>query len=127
MESKKKKLLNSLNNLQAALRQYQENKSELNFLTVSKAFENAVEYAWREFKRRVEDQGLEAPAPKIAIKQAAKLKFLEKPELWLACIDARNDSVHDYFGIPEEEYIALAKKLVGLVENSAILGRKTDL
>lgn len=126
MESKKKKLLKSLKNLQDALTQYQAKKSELNFLTVSKAFETVVEYSWREFKRLVEDQGLEAPAPKIAIKQAAKLNYLNEPEFWLACIDARNDSVHDYFGIPEEEYVSLAKKLAELFEKSAIFDIKSE-
>jgi len=120
MESKKKKLPKALEHLQLALKQYKTEKSELNFLTVSKAFETAIEYAWRFLKRAVEDQGLEAPSPKIAIKQAAKLHFLNEPEIWLACIDARNDSVHDYFGISEKEYVQLAEKLVDLIENSSL-------
>jgi uncharacterized protein YutE (UPF0331/DUF86 family) len=120
MESKKKKLPKALKNLEDALRRYRSEKSDLNFLTVSKAFETVVEYSWREFKRLVEDQGLEAQAPKIAIKEAARLKLLTEPEVWLICIDARNDSVHDYFGISESEFAELAEKLVALVKKSRI-------
>ena len=120
MESKKKKLPKAVKNLEEALRQYRGGKSDLNFLTVSKAFETVVEYSWREFKRLVEDQGLEAQAPKIAVKEAARLKFLTEPEIWLLCIDARNDSVHDYFGISETEFTELAERLVGLVKKSRI-------
>ncbi len=121
MESKKKKLLSAVENLEAALRQYADKKTALNFLTVSKAFETAVEYCWREFKRLVEDQGLEAQAPKIAIKEAARLKFLKEPETWLLCIDARNDSVHDYFGITEAEYVDLASALLNLIRQSSLI------
>lgn len=120
MESKKKKLPKAVKNLEDALRQYRGEKSDLNFLTVSKAFETVVESAWREFKRLVEDQGLEAQAPKIAVKEAARLKLLTDPETWLLCIDARNDSVHDYFGISESEFVELAERLAGLVKKSRI-------
>lgn len=116
MESAKKKLPKSLRNLEAALDQYRKDKSELNFLTVTKTFEIVIEYAWHELKERVENEGLEAPAPKTAVKQAAKLKMISEPELWLECIDARNNSVHDYFGISENEFVDLAKELVQLAQ-----------
>lgn len=115
MVSKKNKLLDASKKLEQALAQYQAQKSELNFLTVTKAFEIAIEYAWREIKYIVEDQGLEAPAPKLAIKQAAKIGIIIKPELWLDCIEARNNSVHDYFGISEDEFIELASELLALI------------
>ncbi|MBI2335316.1 MAG: nucleotidyltransferase substrate binding protein [Deltaproteobacteria bacterium] len=120
MESKKKKLLKAKKNLEAALKQYQQNSNELNFLTVVKTYEIVVEYAWRELKLVVEDEGLEAPSPKMAIKQAAKLNYLNKPEVWLLCIDARNNSVHDYFGISEKEYIELAKNLLVLMKEAKV-------
>lgn len=120
MESKKKKLLKAVQNLREALTQYRTNKTDLNFLTLVKTFENAVEYSWREFKRLVEDQGLEAPAPKMAVKEAAKLHLLTDPETWIACIDARNDSVHDYFGIAEAEYMHLSEKLAELIQKSKL-------
>ncbi len=116
MESKKNKLLNAIRNLEEALKIFQKEKTELYFLTVSKAFENVVEYSWRELKRKVEDQGLEAPAPKMAIREAARLHFITKPEVWLECIDARNNSVHDYFGITQSEYCELAEEFLKLVQ-----------
>ncbi|OGQ46799.1 MAG: hypothetical protein A3H42_03510 [Deltaproteobacteria bacterium RIFCSPLOWO2_02_FULL_46_8] len=117
MESAKKiKLPEAKQHLQEALNQYRSVPSELGFLTVAKTFEILVEYAWRELKERVEDQGLDAPAPKIAVKQAARLGLITEPEMWLNCIDARNDSVHDYFGISKKEYLALAEQFLSLVD-----------
>ncbi len=121
MESKKNKLPNAGKNLEEALKIYNKEKSELHFMMVSKAFEITLEYAWRELKRRVEDEGLEAPAPKMAIKEAARLHFITKPEIWLECIDARNNSVHDYFGISQAEYCELATELLTLIQESKIL------
>ncbi|MBI4237104.1 MAG: nucleotidyltransferase substrate binding protein [Deltaproteobacteria bacterium] len=104
----------ALKHLEAALRQFDRATSTLNFLTVTKAFEVLIEYEWRELKALVEDQGLDAPSPKMALKQAARLKLVTDLESWLDCIDARNNSVHDYFGISEQEYVELARKLVQL-------------
>ncbi len=119
MVSKKKKLPEAAENLSEALKQYAAKESELNFLTVAKAFEIAIEYVWRELKRLVEDQGLEAPSPRMAIKQAAKLGLITDPETWLACLEARNNSVHDYFGISQSEYVDLARQLVDLIQRSS--------
>lgn len=116
MESKK--LSRAVGNLKAALDQYSTQSSELNFLTVAKAFETALEYAWRELKRQVDDLGLEALAPKVAVKEAAKLHLISNPELWLECIDARNDSVHDYFGISNAEYADLAREFLKLIKSA---------
>lgn len=120
MESAKKKLPKALHNLKAALEQYRSEKSELNFLTITKSFEIVIEYSWHELKKRVEDEGLEAPSPKMAVKQAAKLKLISEPQLWLDCIDARNNSVHDYFGISEREFIDLARGLVRLTQKLSL-------
>lgn len=120
MESKKNKLPKAMGHLEEALGLYKREKTELHFLTLAKTFETVVEYAWRELKRLVEDQGLEAPAPKMAVKEAARLKYITEPELWLDCIDARNNSVHDYFGISEPEYYELAEKILQLIKKSAL-------
>lgn len=118
MASKKDeaRLKESLAQLELAIKAYERSDKEgqLEFLALSKAFEIAVEYAWRTLKMRVEDDGLSAPSPKAAIKQAAKLGFISDVEDWLAAIDARNDSVHDYFGIPESKYVSLARKFMNL-------------
>lgn len=123
MESKKAKLRKAVDHLKEALAQYRRKKTELHFLTVSKAFEVLIEYAWKELKRQVEEEGLEAVSPKMAIKQAAKLKFISKPETWMDCLEARNNSVHDYFGISEEEYAALAGEFITLIGQSKILDK----
>ncbi len=120
MESKKNKLRKAVGHLEEAMKLYEKDKSELCFLTLAKTFETVLEYAWRDLKRRVEDQGLEAPAPKLAIKEAAKLHFISDPETWLDCIDARNNSVHDYFGISEPEYFELAEVLLKLIKKSVL-------
>jgi len=117
MASKKQnRIKTSLEQLALAIKAYESSDKDdrLPFLALSKAFEVAIEYAWRELKIRVEDEGLEAPSPKAAIKQAAKLKLIDDAEKWLACINARNDSVHDYFGIPESDYVRTAKDFIGL-------------
>ncbi|OGQ06885.1 MAG: hypothetical protein A3G32_06720 [Deltaproteobacteria bacterium RIFCSPLOWO2_12_FULL_40_28] len=118
MESKKKKQHKAIHSLKQALAQYSKNQSDLNFLTVVKAFEILVEYGWRELKQMVEKEGLEAPSPKMAIKEAARLGFISDPEVWLNSLEARNSSVHDYFGISEKEYLELAKKFLSQTEKT---------
>jgi len=97
-----------------ALKRYDADSSELNFLTVCKALENLMEQEWRDLKRSVEGEGLEANSPRSAFRQAAKLGLIEEPEAWLDALEARNNSVHDYFGITEKEYIDLARTVLGL-------------
>ena len=112
MESEDKaKLKHSLEQLKEAIRVYEKTKDNpgIQFLAVSKAFEVAVEYAWRELKFLAEDEGLDAPSPKSAVRQAAKLGFIDQAEKWIDYINARNEGVHDYFSIPEEDYLELAK------------------
>ena len=89
---------------------------ELQFLTVAKAFEVLVEYAWRELKYRVENEGLSAPSPKEAVRKACRIELIAEPERWIDSINARNDSVHNYFGIPRKKYIDLADEFIGLVQ-----------
>jgi hypothetical protein len=83
---------------------------------LSKAFEILVEYAWKELKFRVEDSGLFAPSPKEAVRQAATMGLISDPEKWIAIINARNDSVHDYFTVPEKDYVSLASELLRLIQ-----------
>lgn len=125
MQSKKtSKIQDSLHHLGAALKAYKKGADPegLKFLALTKAFEIAVEYAWKELKRKVEDEGLEAPSPKEAIRQAAKLHVISNPESWLDYINARNNSVHDYFGIPEKDFVELIEAFYK--EASSIFSRK---
>lgn len=114
-----KRLHKAAEHLRAALAQYDAAKTALNFLTVTKAFEVLLEYHWRDLKTQVEAQGLEAPSPKLAITQGAKLALITDPETWLDCLEARNNSVHDYFGISEAEFIALARQFLVLATGRA--------
>lgn len=111
-----KKIATARKQLEAALLLYKEADSaeqrSIFFLTVVKAFEILVQYAWKHLKQKVEDEGLEAPSPKEAIRQAASANLIDNPEAWLSFITARNLSVHDYFGIPEQDYLNLAKQLL---------------
>ena len=89
-----------------------EASDEIKFLAVSKAFEVAVEYAWKHLKTVVENEGLEAFSPKDAVRQAAKIERIIDAELWLNFINARNSGVHDYFGLPLDKYISLARQFL---------------
>lgn len=86
------------------------------FLAMIKAFEVILEYAWKEFKREVEDSGLEAASPKDAVRQAAKLKLIKDAELWIDAINTRNMSVHDYFSSPPEDIAPLAARVLKEVD-----------
>ncbi|HLG19319.1 MAG TPA: nucleotidyltransferase substrate binding protein [Bdellovibrionota bacterium] len=108
------KLHNALLQLEKAVEFYAKNDDDrdLRFLAVVKSFEILTEYLWRRLKTYVEDEGLDAPSPKEAIRQAAKLELLDDPERWIDFINARNDSVHDYFGIPEKDFVELVRDLL---------------
>lgn len=119
MESKRSRpLKEALTNLDEALKLYDRRAKDdpLPFLTATKAFEVAVEYGWRELKARVEDEGLDAPSPKAAVKEAARLNMINDPGFWLKAIEARNASVHDYFGIGEEEFISIATEFLKIAK-----------
>lgn len=80
------------------------------FFALTKAFEVAVEYAWKELKRRLEEKGVDDVfAPKDVVRKAAQVGLIEDAEGWLDFIDARNASVHDYYGMTESEYVKLAR------------------
>ncbi|MBI1871484.1 MAG: nucleotidyltransferase substrate binding protein [Chlamydiae bacterium] len=116
MESIKQKWREVNKFLKEAIQLYESQPTDLSFLTVAKSFEMVIEYAWRILKRFVEEQGLEAVSPKAAIRESAKLKLISDPEKWMECLEARNNSVHDYFGISQEEYVSLAKDLMELAK-----------
>ncbi len=115
-EQKRKKLHESLHDLKRCIDAYQPSTSSersIFFMALTKAFEVALEYSWKELKRIVEDKGLEAYAPKDVVREAATIEILNDPKLWIDCINARNLSVHDYFSLSEEAIVALATKFLG--------------
>ena len=111
-------LKSAIDHLKKALSLYRSSEEEdpLPFLTVSKAFEVAVEYGWRLLKSMVEDEGLDVPSPKAAVRAAAKLDIISDPQSWFDAIEGRNASVHDYFGISKSEFIKQAEKFTSLVD-----------
>lgn len=61
MASEDSKLKKSLETLEEALEKHKPNE-KLSFLAIAKAFEVSVEYSWRELRKLVEDEGLDAPS-----------------------------------------------------------------
>lgn len=119
MESKKAlKTVDALKDLSLALEEYEETESEetkrMRFLAVTKAFEVSLEYLWKYFKSEVEDRGLEAPSPKDAVRAAAEIHLTDTPELYIQAINARNQSVHDYFSMSEEDFVKLIRNFLKL-------------
>ncbi|MFH1356788.1 MAG: nucleotidyltransferase substrate binding protein [bacterium] len=121
MELKRKdKLKTAYNELKETVLFYESNKDvseSIRFNALAKAFEVAVEYGWKELKFRVEEEGLEVYSPKEAVRQAAKIGVIEDASLWIDFIKARNEGVHDYFEIPEEDYFKLAKSYLKVAKN----------
>ena len=79
---------------------------------IAKAFEVALEYAWKYLKHRVNSEHLEAYSPREAIKLAGSIMLIDDPEFWLRCLDARNLAVHDYIGISRKDYLRLIKRFL---------------
>jgi nucleotidyltransferase substrate binding protein (TIGR01987 family) len=75
------------------------------FAGITKSFETCVGYAWKYFKRRAIDEGLEVFSPKDAIRAAGRMGLIDDVERWLDFIEDRNLAVHDYLGVPLEEYL----------------------
>ena len=101
-----KKLLESIASFEHALSFRKKIKEDsFYFLGLAKSFEICLEYCWKYFKKRVEDEGLEAFSPRDAIKLAGRLEIIDSVEIWLNFLETRNRAVHDYLGVPSEEYL----------------------
>lgn len=111
MESKGRPLETALLHLRVAIERHRERDEDdpLPFMALVKAFEVAVEYGWRELRRRLEEAGLDVFAPKDVVRAAARADIISDPELWIRAIDARNASVHDYFGVSEAAFVKQAE------------------
>jgi len=119
------KLNESIADLQAALEAYAE-KSENNrlaFLALSKAFEVSVEYCWKAIKRFVMEEGLDPQSPKDAIRDAGRLGVIDNVETWLTFINARNAGVHDYFSIPQQDYVSIASDYLKKAKDLSFVDR----
>jgi nucleotidyltransferase substrate binding protein (TIGR01987 family) len=108
------KLGKSLKDLEKSIKAYDKEKPDsphgLEFLALSKAFEVSLEYAWKFLKAKVEDLGLEAYSPKDAVRQSSTVDLIKNPEIWIRAINARNESVHDYYSMSESDFVKLIKE-----------------
>jgi len=114
VEKRTKDTKKAISQCDAAVKLYQKEASQkdLNFLMVVKAYEILVELAWKYFKFKVEDEGLAAPSPKEPVRKAATIGLIDDPEKWIKFIEARNLSVHDYFGLDPDSFIKLTEELL---------------
>jgi len=116
-ENSKVKFEKSLDALRHALTfESKASKDPFYFGGIAKAFETAMEYAWKYFRAEAINAGFDVPSPREAIKLAGNLGMLEDLETWLGLLKTRNIAVHDYIGLPQEEYLAQIKlfaKLAG--------------
>lgn len=104
MQNASRKLHDAISDLERCSKAYvpsSEKERSITFIALTKAFEVALEYAWKELKRIIEDRGLEAFSPKDVVREAATIGLIKKPKLWIDAINMRNLSVHDYFSLPE--------------------------
>lgn len=113
-EKRIKDLKNAVQQLDRAIKIYKKevDQEEMNFLMLVKAYEILVELCWKYFKFKVEDEGLHAPSPKESVRKAATIGLLDKPDLWIKFIEARNLSVRDYFGLDNAGFCKLSKDLL---------------
>jgi nucleotidyltransferase substrate binding protein (TIGR01987 family) len=87
-------------------------KDRFYFSGIAKCFENCLEYAWKHFRKKASDEGLEVYSPKDAIKQAGRLGIIHSVEDWLDYLNTRNLAVHDYLGVEDEDYLRTIKKFL---------------
>ncbi|MBI2068237.1 MAG: nucleotidyltransferase substrate binding protein [Deltaproteobacteria bacterium] len=103
---KQDKLKDAIQKLDHALSFLKETKKDsLYAAAISKSFEVCLEYAWKDLKRRIIEEGIEVYSPKEVIKQAGRLGMIGDVEKWLDFLEDRNLAVHDYLGISDEEYL----------------------
>lgn len=124
----------SLDSLRESLAFFDEPSTKKHDLThrivgdaVVKRFEVSFEYAWKLMKVAAGYEGSEAPGPRPAIQEAVKYGWIDDPEFWAYALDARNGSVHDYFGITHEAYYDLVRDyvdkldgMIGKIEKAVI-------
>ncbi len=105
------KLSEAADQLQEAIACLQKSSlSEIEKAGIVKSFEVALEYAWKEMKRRAVDAGLEAYSPKESIRAAAGLGLIEEPEAWIQFVNVRNLTVHDYIGVNDETFSSAVRE-----------------
>ena len=119
------KLADAVKKLEHALSFLKPNQTDPVYqAAVSKCFEVCLEYAWKELKRRVVEEGIEVYSPKEVIKQAGRLGFIGDVEKWLDFLEDRNLAVHDYLGVSDEDYLKTIREF--LPEVKKLTGKKSS-
>ena len=114
-----RRLDEAFNDFSRCLAAYEPSGAEgrsITFIALTKAFEVCMEYAWKTLRAAVEDRGLEANSPKDAVRAAAQVGLIDDPALWIDAINARNQSVHDYFSLSEEALVSLMRQFAGALQ-----------
>ena len=121
----KNEIRRAIEDLGAALADHGEKSKKpgaerLAYLALTKAFEVALEYLWKDIKKKAEAEGLEPQSPKNALRDGMKLGLIKTSDDWFRFVDARNIAVHDYYGITKKGFIELAKSLYTLLGDYSI-------
>lgn len=70
--------------------------SKLERAGIIQAFEFTFELIWKVFKVIAEEEGLSAPSPKSAFKQAYKMGIIQDEAVWIKLLESRNLTTHTY-------------------------------
>lgn len=92
-------------------------KDHFYYLGIAKAFEVALEYAWKSLQKEAVEAGFEVQSPRDAIKLAGQLKLISDVEQWLNFLRIRNVAVHDYLGVEPEDYLKAIERFLEEAQN----------
>ncbi|KIY23137.1 MULTISPECIES: nucleotidyltransferase substrate binding protein [Mesobacillus] len=97
----KRKLLQSVNNLEQAITRLEEALGEdlSNSLLVDgtiQRFEFTIELYWKTLKRILASEGIETMTPKETLKEAYQIGWLNDETAWLQMLKDRNETSHTY-------------------------------
>jgi uncharacterized protein YutE (UPF0331/DUF86 family) len=106
------RLESSLSNLEKSFK-WIETKNILTDISIgrdaiAKQFETSVTYFWRMLETASMYQGTEAPGPRPSIQAAMQYGWIENAENYIEYLEVRNQAVHDYFEISDEQYFQIA-------------------
>lgn len=117
MSEKPDKLKDAIRDLEHALSFEKKIRQDgFYFSGITKTFEVCLEYAWKYFKRRAQEEGYDAYSPRESIKIAGRLGLIDDVDRWLDFLDDRNEAVHDYIGISQTDYLKTIKSFLAAVK-----------
>ena len=102
------KLQSAITELEVALKHKKDALSQhVIYAGIAKCFEVALEYGWKDLKRKLDQVGVESYAPKDVIREAGRAGLIDDVESWIRAVNIRSFAVHDYLGVTPEEYLRL--------------------